>query len=387
MSGLRLWLSMSLALNGLLAAGFLARNMDWQSRVAAPSPIPSWNAQGQPVAATPAPMPGFSRERLEAIRPAHAYAGQGGGTFAAWREDGREAFARVLGYQPRPFPGEARLVARWDFPDYTREKFYLRTSSGLWLPAYLCLPKGEARPRPAVIALPGHDGPIERGAYWATGPYAWPDVKPYMHAYGRRLAEAGYVVLAIDVAGIGELGYMGYERLVNEGLLIGEPLKRIMLEQVHEATDYLLTRPEVDAGRVGIAGVSLGGELAMFAGLLDPRLGFVVSSGFLTSYRETGGGEMTSLYIPGVLRVADIPDLAAMVAPTPMLIQAARNDAHFRIADVRRHVETVRQAYVGAGAPGVLAYQEHDRGHVMDVDPMIAWLKRVAPLPAPPGKN
>ncbi|MFP5501504.1 MAG: dienelactone hydrolase family protein, partial [Candidatus Sericytochromatia bacterium] len=237
------------------------------------------------------------------------------------------------------------------------------------------------RPRPAVIALPGHDGPIERGAYWATGPYEWPGVEPYMHSYGRRLAEAGYVVLAIDVAGIGELGYLGYERLVNEGLLIGEPLKRIMLEQVHEAVDYLLARPEVDPRQVGVAGVSLGGELAMFAGLLDPRLAFVVSSGFLTSYRETGGTEMASLYIPGVLEVADIPDLAAMVAPKPMLIQAARNDSHFRIEDARRHVAKVRQAYGGAGAAGALSYQEHDRGHTLDVPAMLAWLARVAPVP------
>lgn len=378
MSPLRLGLGLSLLLNGLLLAGLLWRTVD--RPVAAPRPVPSWDAHGTPVAAPPSPQPDYSARRLEAVRPAHAYAGAKGSAFAAWREGGRAAFVRLLGYEPRPFSGQVRVVARWDFPTYTREKRYLRTASGLWVPVYLCMPKGVTTPRPAVIALPGHDGPIERGAYWATGPYAWPDVAPYMHAYGRRLAEAGYVVLAVDVAGIGELGYLGYERLVQEGLLIGEPLKRLMLEEVHEATDYLLAMPEVDPRRVGIAGVSLGGELAMFAGLLDPRLAFVVSSGFLTSYRQTGGGEMASLYIPGVLKVADIPDLAAMVAPRPMLIQAARNDSHFRIEDVRQHMEKVRAAYAGAGAPGALAYAEHDGGHAMDVEPMLAWIKRVAPL-------
>lgn len=383
MTRARFWLGLSLALNAALALALtLPALRTAAGPTEAPRPVPSWDPWGAPVAPPPPLDADFSKRRLAAARPAHAYAGQAGAAFDRWREAGAAAFGSLLGYRPRPFGGEARVTARWDMGSYTREQIFLRTARGLWLPGYLCVPKGVTAPRPAVLALPGHDGPIERGAYWATGPDGWPGVTPYMRAFGRRLAEAGYVVLAIDVAGIGELGALGYERLVHEGLLVNEPLKRIMLEQVHEATDFLMARPEVDPDRVGAAGVSLGGELAMFAGVLDPRLAFVASSGFLTSYRETGGGEMASLYVPGALAVADVPDLAAMVAPRPMWIQAAVNDSHFAIDDTRRHMKTIEAAYRGAGAPGAISYDEHDQGHVMVVPPLLAWLSRVAPLPA-----
>lgn len=372
-------LAASLALNVLLAAGLYHKTPDvrayYMSRVFPPPPAPTPTPTPAWLEPLPPRMPRFSEQRLAEPEPAYAYGGERGAALGRWREQGRAAFGRLLSFDPRPFGGEVRVVLREDGGAFTREQLYLRSARGLWLPAFLLKPKRPGK-HPAVLALPGHDGPGGYGAA-AIAHRRWD--KNYQRAFGARLAERGYVVLAVDVAGIGELRYLDYLSLVNHGLLVGEPLLGVMLEQAHEAMDYLLARPEVDPRRVGTAGVSLGGELAMFAAVLDPRVAFAAVSGFLPSYRTVGGQHASSLYVPGALRVADVPDLAGMVAPRPMLLQAGRQDPFFPYDEVLDLTERVRRIYAAAGAEPALAFDGHDGGHLMEVDGLASWLERVAP--------
>jgi dienelactone hydrolase len=144
-----------------------------------------------------------------------------------------------------------------------------------------------------------------------------------------------------------------------------------------------VSRPEVDAKRVGTMGISLGGELAMFAGILDPRVKFVVSSGFFSSYRDYAFTSAASLFIPGILQVGDIPDLAAMVAPRPMLLQVGQYDSLIDTKRVGPYYTKVQRAYAGAGAPKAVSLDMFPDSHVMGVPTVLAWMKRHVPVDAP----
>ena len=97
----------------------------------------------------------------------------------------------------------------------------------------------------AVITLGGSEGGIETATH-----------------RGMLLASHGYAALAV--------AYFKFEGLPNE-------LDAIPLETIERARDYLAKRPEVDAGRIGIAGSSRGAEMALLAASAFPAIKAVVA--------------------------------------------------------------------------------------------------------------
>jgi uncharacterized protein len=109
-----------------------------------------------------------------------------------------------------------------------------------------------------VLHLPDGDGPAPGLAL--TGPFT--GVKEQVvGTYARRMAEAGYAALAFDHRGFGE----------SEGRRQHEdPAGK--LADLRAAVTYLGSRPEVDADRIGLLGVCLGGGYAVRAAAFDPRV-------------------------------------------------------------------------------------------------------------------
>src|SRR6266702_1823719 len=101
---------------------------------------------------------------------------------------------------------------------------------------------------PVVILIPGLDS-----------------VKEALHNYGDDFLRRGMAVLAIDGPGQGEMEFEYAMRFDYE-----VPIKY--------AIDYLESRPDVDARRVGLMGVSLGGYYAVRAAAFEPRVKAVIAN-------------------------------------------------------------------------------------------------------------
>ncbi|HEV2582377.1 MAG TPA: alpha/beta fold hydrolase [Ktedonobacteraceae bacterium] len=108
-------------------------------------------------------------------------------------------------------------------------------------------PAQVARP-PVVILVPGLDS-----------------VKEELHLYGDDFLRRGMAVLAIDGPGQGEMEFEF-------------PLRHDYEVPVARAIDYLETRPDVDASRVGLMGVSFGGQFAVRAAAFERRLKAVIEN-------------------------------------------------------------------------------------------------------------
>jgi dienelactone hydrolase len=99
------------------------------------------------------------------------------------------------------------------------------------------------RPRPAVVILvPGLDS-----------------VKEELHSYGDDFLRRGLAVLAIDGPGQGE---MEFEHAMRHDYEV----------PIRSAIDYLEGRPEVDSTRIGVMGVSFGGQFAVRAAAFEHRV-------------------------------------------------------------------------------------------------------------------
>ena len=68
-------------------------------------------------------------------------------------------------------------------------------------------------------------------------------------------------------------------------------------------------------------------------------------------------------YVPGLLRWAELPDVGALIAPRPLLIEAGLQDVHFQIAASREAHRTLERAYHLLGAADALWRDEFDAGH------------------------
>ena len=124
-----------------------------------------------------------------------------------WKREARPKVLSLLQYAPPKCDPRAEVVERVDCGEYIREKLYFNTTPDIRVPAYLLLPKGQAKRRPAIVALHDH------GAFFVWGKekiVATENEHPALtefkrtaysgRSFGSELAKRGYVVIAIDTA-------------------------------------------------------------------------------------------------------------------------------------------------------------------------------------------
>ncbi len=279
-------------------------------------------------------------------------------------------------------PLNPRITGRLDAQGYSIEKVIFESLPGFFVTANLYRPTQTGR-FPAVLVQNGH---TQEG-------------KPEAQRLAANLALKGFVVLTFDPIGQGEREQTYVRELdapaagwsVNEHLqlgaqciLTGVSVARYFVWDAMRALDYLLSRPEVNAARVGATGCSGGGALTTFLGALDPRLKAVVPASFINSYRVlfTGPNPDSEMSWPGLLaRGLDAADFVELAAPTPWLIQATEED-FFTPEGARLVYEEARRWYSLYGAGDKLAFFVGPGPHGTPLELreglyewMIRWLK------------
>ena len=150
----------------------------------------------------------------------------------------------------------------------------------------------------------------------------------------------GYVVLAPDLRCFGERldagpadHYACDTNLVHAVMAGSVPLTQNLWDMAR-ALDLLGQHPLVDAARLGAVGLSYGGTLALFLAAYDDRVAAAVVSGYLSSWAASHAIPLNmcgSQVLPGVLGRLEHLDIAALVAPRPMLIESGIDDPIFPV--------------------------------------------------------
>jgi hypothetical protein len=99
-------------------------------------------------------------------------------------------------------------------------------------------------------------------------------------------------------------------------------------------------------------GISGGGMHTLFSTCLDTRIRACVISGYFSPYRYSifAMHHCTCNYVPGLHRFGEIYDLAGLIAPRPLLVEAGSRDPIFPIAAVKAAVARAREVYHIFGA-------------------------------------
>lgn len=161
------------------------------------------------------------------------------------------------------------LEQEWDktFPKSDKvdhEKVTFKNRYGITLAADLYLPK-QGKGKMAALAVSGPFGAVKEQA---SGLYA------------QTMAERGFVTLAFDPSFTGESG--GQPRHVAS--------PDINTEDFSAAVDYLTTRNDVDASRIGIIGICGFGGMGLNAAAMDTRIKATVASTMYDMTRVMANG-------------------------------------------------------------------------------------------------
>jgi len=253
-------------------------------------------------------------------------------------------------------PLGARVLATEEREGFRLDTLELRATPGRVFQAMLAVPAEASRPMPAVVAIHGHGGN-------RMTPFN-PEEAMY-HSFGSELARHGFVVISTDV---------GQHDVYEEGrTLMGERLWDLM-----RCVDYLRSLEEVDPARIGCAGLSLGGEMAMWLGAMDPRVAATVSAGFLTFMDQMEQNHCMCWKFEGLRELVDFPDIYAMIAPRPLQCQNGLQEppTQFTPELARKALLEIVPAYRDTGAPGNLELLVHQGGHEIALESLVAFLKK-----------
>jgi hypothetical protein len=304
-------------------------------------------------------------------------------TLADWearRTEYRRQLQEMLGLWPMPERTDLNPVVTGtlEHEEFTVEKLHFQASPQLYVTANLYLPKKLERPAPAILYVCGHSRQFKDGVSFGnkTG---------YQH-HGAWFARNGYVCLLIDTLQLGEIEglHHGTHRL-GQWWWNSRGYTPAGVEAWFgiRALDYLCSRPEVDAQRIGMTGRSGGGSYTWTVAALDDRVKVAAPVAGITDLRNqvvdgAVEGHCDCMFFLNTYRW-DFAPVAALVAPRPLLIGNSDKDRIFPLDGVVRLHEQTRRIYQLHGKPDQLGLLITEGPHQDTQDlqlPVFRWFNR-----------
>jgi dienelactone hydrolase len=185
---------------------------------------------------------------------------------------------------------------------YRIESQFYDAEPGDSIPALLLIPDGitAANPAPAVCVWHQHAGQWNKGKSEPAGLGFNP-----MHHTGVALVKEGYVVLCPDALCFeerqdptGKLKDGAYERFMFLKYVVdGKCMAWKNILDMRRAVDYLSSRPEVIAAKIGCYGHSMGSTHTWLVGPWEPRLKALVGNCCLSIISRTSYGPAAFAYV------------------------------------------------------------------------------------------
>lgn len=280
----------------------------------------------------------------------------------------RKKLMEIVGPFPEKTPLNPRITGVLKKDGYKVEKIIYESMPGFYVSACLFIPDGIKKKAPAVLNLIGHEQESFRAEL---------DQVIILN-----LVKKGIVVLAIDPLGQGEhvqyydpevkfssIGYSVVEHCYfgNQCFLSGSSSARYFLWDGIRAIDYLVTRKEVDAEKIGVTGFSGGGTVTSYLGAFDDRVKVAIPSSWSAASRrqlETKGAQDAEAeFYRGLAAGITFEDLIEVRAPKPTLMTFVSRDEYLSLQGAREAYSEARQAYAVFDKKENLELVEDDSKH------------------------
>ncbi len=259
----------------------------------------------------------------------------------------KKLLSELIGKFPEKTPLNAKILGVSKKDGYRIEKVVFESRPNFYVTAALYIPNNLKGKAPAILYPTGHAQQAFRK-------------KSYQRS-AINFVKKGFIVLTYDPIGQGErvqyyspeLGKSKIGGTVREHiytglqtLLVGKSLSNYFVWDGIRAMDYLISRKEVDAKRIGITGMSGGGTQTTFISAFDDRIYASAPSNFITSikrlFESIGPQDAEQQILYGVANKIDFPDFLEVRMPKPTLVVTTTRD-FFSIQGARETEKEVKQ--------------------------------------------
>jgi dienelactone hydrolase len=298
----------------------------------------------------------------------------------ARRGEYRRQLQEMLGLWPAPERTDLKpvITGKLEQADFIVEKLHFQALPRLYVTANLYLPRNLEHPAPAILYVCGHGRVVTNGVSCGNK-------TAYQH-HGAWFARNGYVCLLIDTVQLGEIEGRHHGTYTDGRWWWnsrGYTPAGVEAWFSIRALDYLCSRPEVDKERIGMTGRSGGGSYTWTVAALDERVKVAAPIAGMTDLRNyvVDGcveGHCDCMFFVNTYRW-DFPQVAALIAPRPLLIGNSDKDNIFPLDGVMRLYNQTRRIYGLYGKTNQLGLLITEGPHADTQDlqlPVFRWFNR-----------
>ena len=331
--------------------------------------------------------------------PAFAFKAETRAEWLAWQSAFRPRLRQALGLDViaanlQGYEPVAEQVDSEDRGDHVRESWRLWVEPTVPLPFYLLRPQSPATSGklPLVLTPHGHNRP-----YVYVGISHTEDERKKIEEGERDIAvqavRRGYLALAATTRGFGETRtaedkeadrvHSCRTQLMHD-LLVGRTPIGDRVWDISRLIDWALTSLPVDPDRIAITGNSGGGTISLFAAACETRIDVAVPSSYFCTFTGSIGAmrHCDCNYVPGILRLGEMYDVAGLVAPRPFCAIAGKEDPIFPIEHAREAFTHLKRVYEVAGVPHRCELYVGHSGHRYYKDGAWPFIQRYFDSPA-----
>ncbi len=309
-------------------------------------------------------------EEMEAVTPAYRKGNEE--SFAAWQERARARLKALLGLPMTSCDPDLRIEWSKNDENGTREtRFLFASEPDVDVGCHLLVPehvKGERLP--LIICLQGHS----TGMHISLGRPKYPGDEASISGgdrdFARQVVARGQAALVMDQRGFGERGGTpkgpACQQPAVQALLLGRTIIGQRCWDVSRAIDVVTASfPEIDPEKIAIMGNSGGGTASFYAAAVDTRIAAAMPSCAFSGYLASIGAQHHCIcnYVPGIMRDFDMGDLAALIAPRPLVIVSGQSDGIFPLDSAVEQARITAGVYRSAGAEDKFCHVIGPEGH------------------------
>ncbi|MEW5974320.1 MAG: prolyl oligopeptidase family serine peptidase [Acidobacteriota bacterium] len=331
-------------------------------------------------------------------------------TLDRWREAGRRRVLECIAPVDMGGLPEVKVESQEVYDGLHVERLSWQLPGGPRTEAVFLKPAGAQGRLPAILGLHDHGGNKYMG--WRkiarVDDHPWAvQVEHQDHYYGgvawaNEIARRGYAVLVhdtfpfasrrvrvadvpdqlrgegidpepTDAEGIKKYNSFAgaHEHIMEKSLIsAGTTWPGVYVVEDQRALDVLCARPDVDASRVGCAGLSGGGMRTVFLGGLDDRIRCAIAVGFMTTWRDFLLDKCFThtwmTYVPLLPKDLDFPEILALRAPAATLVLNCTEDPLYTLPEMKRADAMLRETYERGGASQQYRCSFYPGGHQFD---------------------
>ena len=289
-----------------------------------------------------------------------------------WQERARAKLREILGVPASCEVSAINVEWTHEQKDHTETRFTFTSEPGADVVCHLLMPKKDKlESMPLAICVQGHSTGMHISLGRAKFEGDREDIEDGDRDFARQALRRGFAALALEQRAFGERGAKedgtpNCRQSAMAALLMGRTLIGDRCLDVSRAIDAVESNfPEIDTSRIAMMGNSGGGTTTIYAAALDTRIMAAMPSCALCGYYASIGAMEHCFcnYVPGIMNWFDMGDIAALIAPRPLIVVNGATDVSFPLPSAVEQVKIASRLYNRMGAGDKLRHVIGPEGH------------------------